>query len=117
MSQADGSDVLPLTIRFSPHMVPDMNTQRYATLTITTNDPMVPTLTLQLYGAGTVPSVYATPTFCNFTDPNDPCGGSRRSRTSRRSTLQRRLEHAVDRLGEVQEHRHERPRGVTADSP
>ncbi|MFL5318271.1 MAG: hypothetical protein ACJ790_01345, partial [Myxococcaceae bacterium] len=52
--------------------------QRYAILTITTNDPVYPTLDVALTGLGVAPSAYASPTFCNFTDPNDPCGNSPR---------------------------------------
>jgi hypothetical protein len=74
MSQADGTNEIVLTIRFSPHAsATNMDTQRFAFITVTTNDPVTPMLQLQVEGQAVIPSIYAEPTFCNFADPAGGC--------------------------------------------
>jgi hypothetical protein len=73
MSQADGTNEITLVVRFSPHADMSGNTQRFGQITITTNDPATPMMQLSLAGNGVAPSIYAVPTFCNMTDPMDPC--------------------------------------------
>ena len=68
-----------LTVRFAPDKdSANADTQRYAVLRLTTNDPANPSFTLQLLGNAAEPSLYATPTLCDFSDPADSCGQSPR---------------------------------------
>jgi hypothetical protein len=76
MSQADGTNELQLVVRFSPHMDPSGDTQRFGAITVTTSDPNTPMLQLSLVGNGVAPAIYAAPTFCNFADMNDPCNAT-----------------------------------------
>ena len=76
MSTADGTAELELIVRFSPQSDGSGNEQRFANLTIATNDPQTPMLQLSLSGNGLQPAIYAVPSFCNFTDMNDRCGAT-----------------------------------------
>jgi len=73
MSIADGTDEKILVVRFSPEAVPLMDTQRFGTLTIKSNDFQTPQYTISLEGQGVIPALGPIPSFCNFNDPNDPC--------------------------------------------
>lgn len=81
LNAADENSELAFDVVFSPvnettnPSQPD-DGQRYAVLSITTNDPQYPTLDVALAASGSAPSAYVSPGFCNFTDANDPCGNS-----------------------------------------
>lgn len=83
LNSADDNSELTFNIRFSPvDETTDVQNPddgiRYAILNIKTNDPQYPDLSVALSGYGVKPSAYASPSFCNFTDPNDTCGNSSR---------------------------------------
>jgi hypothetical protein len=80
----DGTQETEAVIRFEPDGDESGNGQRYATFTIKTNSPF----TIQgednpgerrifLLGLAAEPAVYATPSFCDFSDENDKCGGTK----------------------------------------
>jgi hypothetical protein len=73
MSTADGTAEVTLLVRFAPQPAMPPDVQRISILTITSNDPVTPSLVIALQGNGVSPAIYAVPTFCNFTDPNDLC--------------------------------------------
>ncbi|MHB8877688.1 MAG: hypothetical protein ACYC8T_28690, partial [Myxococcaceae bacterium] len=74
LSTADGNAETVLSLRFAPENDGSGITQRFATLTLKTNDPANPTFDVTLYGSAADPSVYATPTFCDFSNLTDTCG-------------------------------------------
>ena len=75
LNTVDGA-VLPVRVAFRPQQDSNFpnDGQRYATLRVTTNDPSNSPLEIPLSGLGKTVTVYASPTTCNFSDPNDFCG-------------------------------------------
>lgn len=79
LSTADGTEELTVKIRFSPIDDGSGNDSRDATLVILSNDPATgdgtsqPSL-LALSAMGVKPSIYTSPTYCDFSNPNDTCG-------------------------------------------
>lgn len=86
LTTADGNAETSLKIRFAPENDNSGVTQRYGLLRILTNDPNLNTADsdpdndgvyeVTLTGNAAEPAVYATPTFCDFTNPSDLCGNS-----------------------------------------
>ncbi|MBI3184239.1 MAG: hypothetical protein HYZ28_19065 [Myxococcales bacterium] len=84
LTTADGNAESTVTIRFAPEDDGSGITQRYAILKIKTNDPNLNTgdgdptndgvYDVQFAGNASQPAVYATPTFCDFSQPADTCG-------------------------------------------
>lgn len=77
LNAADDNSELRFKVRFAPVDESPVNAdpQRYAILTLTTNDPNFPSFDVGLFGNGNKPSAYASPTFCNFTPPPGADGG------------------------------------------
>ncbi len=84
LTLADGTQELEALVRFEPS--PDENGDglRSALLRIQTNDPRkdlseqnAGERTLSLYGTAVQPNLYATPSYCDFTNPDDTCGGTK----------------------------------------
>jgi hypothetical protein len=77
LNTVDGSELV-FKVAFRPQQDPQFpnDGQRFAVLRVSTNDPAYPELDVQLTGAGKTVTVYASPTTCNFSDPNDLCGFS-----------------------------------------
>jgi hypothetical protein len=71
-------------VRFSPEDDGSGDTQRYALMRITANDPSLSTnggvFEVLLYGAALKPDLFANPTFCDFT--NGPCGTTAKGATT-----------------------------------
>lgn len=76
----DGTQEYFLVVDFQP-VEDNSGDTRYAMLSIKTSDPANPTFDLQLQGNGLAPSLYVTPTFCNFTDTGN-CLGARTGNTA-----------------------------------
>ena len=74
LSSADGTQEISITIAFSPTNDGQGNPQRDAVLTITTNDALNPKMLIALAGNGVIPSAYASPTLCDFSNASDSCG-------------------------------------------
>lgn len=81
---ADGTQELDAAVRFLPDNDGSGDGQRYAIFTIQTNSTQVfdqgeapGTMRVLLAGRGSEPAVYATPSFCDFTDDADLCGGNK----------------------------------------
>ncbi len=81
LTTADGASEQPITVRFAPEAEGSGNTSHFALLRIHTNDPNIENgdqtkgvFDLTLYGAGVAPDIYSFPTYCEFSDPNVPCG-------------------------------------------
>jgi hypothetical protein len=81
LNQADGTQEITITVRFTPTDDNTGNLGRYATLVIKSNDPTygdgsVQPARISLEGQAIKPSVYAQPSRCDFANPLDPCGFS-----------------------------------------
>ncbi len=74
LTTTGGNNELLLAVRFSPQRSTPGDDQRYAILTVKTNDPTNPEFPITLIGAGSDPAIYVTPGFCNFSEPLDTCG-------------------------------------------
>ncbi len=81
---ADGTQEMEAVLRFSPDDDGSGDGQRYAIFNIQTNSTQVfqqgdepGLLKLSLLGLAAAPSVYASPSFCDFTEANDTCGGTK----------------------------------------
>ncbi len=74
LTTADNASESVLSVRFAPENDGSGIDQRFAALTLKTNDPAQPTFDITLYGSAANPSVYSTPTFCDFTLASDFCG-------------------------------------------
>jgi hypothetical protein len=79
LNQADGTQEVTVTVRFTPTDDNSGNLGRYATLVIKSNDPTfgnggVQPARISLEGQAIKPSVYVQPSRCDFANPLDPCG-------------------------------------------
>lgn len=81
LTQSEGRQSTKLKIRFSPEDDGSGNLTRFATLRIKTNDPNakdgdnnVGGFDVLLTGSALEPSIYTTPTRCDFSDNADLCG-------------------------------------------
>lgn len=84
LTTADDRAEDELVVRFAPESDNSGTTQRYAVLTLQTNDPSLNAgdgdpsndgkFDLLLAGNAAEPSLYAQPTFCDFSNPSDLCG-------------------------------------------
>ncbi|MBL8952467.1 MAG: choice-of-anchor D domain-containing protein [Myxococcaceae bacterium] len=73
MSTADGTDEKTLVIRFAPEEDGSNDTQRFAVLSITSNDFVNPLFTISLSGEGVTPALGALPTSCRYNEALDIC--------------------------------------------
>lgn len=81
LNSADGTQEITVTVRFTPTDDNSGNTDRSAYLTILSNDKVYGDGSAQparigLTGQGVKPSIYATPTYCDFSNASDLCGFS-----------------------------------------
>ncbi len=83
LTQSGGLQTTKFKIRFAPEDDGSGNLTRFATLRIKTNDPNALDsdgnkggFDLQLSGSALKPSIYTTPTRCDFSDPADLCGNA-----------------------------------------
>jgi len=83
LTQSGGLQTTKLKIRFAPEDDGSGNLTRFATLRIKTNDPNamdgdnnVGGFDVLLTGSALKPSIYTTPTRCDFSDPTDLCGNA-----------------------------------------
>lgn len=79
LSTADGTEEMTVRIRFSPVDDGSGNTDRFASLVILSNDPLLgdgfaQPARIALSATAVKPSIYTSPTFCDFSNPLDPCG-------------------------------------------
>lgn len=74
-----------LKFRFEPKDDGTFDGQRYAIVNVKSNSPKSPSA-LTLYGYASQPSLYTTPTFCDFTDDADKCGGFKTATTGGNSS-------------------------------
>ena len=79
LNTADGTEEMTVRIRFSPVDDGTGNTDRYASLVIKSNDPLLgdgfaQPARIALSATAVKPSIYTAPTFCDFSNPADPCG-------------------------------------------
>jgi hypothetical protein len=79
LSTADGTEETTVRIRFSPVDDGTGNTDRYASLVIRSNDPLLgdgfaQPARIALSATAVKPSIYTSPTRCDFSNPADPCG-------------------------------------------
>lgn len=77
LSLADGTQELELEVRFEPRDNGTQDPQRYAYMKVSSNSVTSPESMIMLYGAAAEPSLYTTPTFCDYTNPNDTCNGTK----------------------------------------
>ncbi len=77
LSLADGTQELELELRFEPRDNGMPDPQRYAYMKVSSNSVTSPESMIMLYGAAADPNLYSTPTFCDYTKPNDDCEGTR----------------------------------------
>ncbi|MBX5484030.1 MAG: choice-of-anchor D domain-containing protein [Myxococcaceae bacterium] len=77
LSTAAGTAEQELRIRFEPKEDGTGDGQRYAQLTVRSNAAKSPESLVTLFGYTVTPAIYATPPYCNFTDANDTCGGTK----------------------------------------
>jgi hypothetical protein len=83
LTQAGGLQTTKFKIRFAPEDDGSGNLTRFATLRIKTNDPNAKDgdnntggFDILLAGSALEPSIYTTPTRCDFSDPADLCGNA-----------------------------------------
>ena len=85
LSTADGTDETTITLRFTAtdDSSGSSSQSHYAVLTLLSNDPLIgdgaanpARLTIQANAIK--PSIYVSPTSCNFTNPQDVCGNGTR---------------------------------------
>ncbi len=76
LTTSGGNTELIASIRFNPQRSTPGDDQRYAILTLSTNDPSMPEFDITLTGSGSDPAIYVTPGFCNFSEPLDTCGNA-----------------------------------------
>ncbi len=80
LSTADGTEETTVTIRFAPlDDGSSADSYRFASLAILSNDPTfkdgsIAPARIQLSAQAIKPSIYATPSICDFSNTNDPCG-------------------------------------------
>ncbi|MEW5739189.1 MAG: choice-of-anchor D domain-containing protein [Myxococcota bacterium] len=79
LSTADGTAETIVRIRFSPVDDGSGNTDRSASLVIRSNDPLLgdgfaQPARIALSATAVKPSIYTSPTRCDFSNPNDLCG-------------------------------------------
>ncbi len=81
LSTADGTDETIITVRFTAtdDGTGASNQSHYAVLTILSNDPQygdgfANPARITLQANAVKPSIYVTPTSCNYTNPQDACG-------------------------------------------
>jgi hypothetical protein len=79
LSTADGTQEMTVRIRFSPVDDGSGNNDRFASLVILSNDPLIgdgfaQPARISLSATAVKPSIYTSPTFCDFTNPLDRCG-------------------------------------------
>lgn len=85
LSTADGTDETTITLRFTATDDGSgaSSQSHYAVLTIKSNDPVIGDgaanpARLTILANAIKPSIYVTPTSCNFTNPQDVCGNGTR---------------------------------------
>ncbi len=76
LSTADGTAEITITVAFTPTDDGSGNAQRDGVLTVTSNDPVNPSLLIALSANGVKPAAYATPTVCDFNNASDKCGNA-----------------------------------------
>ncbi|MBL9037220.1 MAG: choice-of-anchor D domain-containing protein [Archangium sp.] len=81
LSAADGTQEITVTIAFSPTDDGSGDIDRSAELVILSNDPrfgdgLSQPARVSLTGNAVKPSIYAVPSLCDFSNPNDRCGYS-----------------------------------------
>lgn len=79
LSTADGTEEMTVKIRFSPVDDGSGNNDRYASLVILSNDPLLgdgfaQPARIALSATAVKPSIYTSPTFCDFSNQLDTCG-------------------------------------------
>lgn len=79
LNTADGTDETTVRIRFSPVDDGSGDTDRFASLVILSNDPLLgdgfaQPARIALSATAVKPSIYTSPTFCDFSNPLDLCG-------------------------------------------
>ncbi|MCC6336979.1 MAG: choice-of-anchor D domain-containing protein [Myxococcales bacterium] len=79
LSTADGTEETTVRIRFSPVDDGTGNVDRFASLVILSNDPLLgdgfaQPARIALSATAVKPSIYTSPTFCDFSNPSDLCG-------------------------------------------
>jgi hypothetical protein len=88
LTSSGGNDETTLLVRFTPEEDLSGNTQRYAILSLKTNDPTNPEFLFTLYGNGVKPSLSVAPTSCVFSDPTQNCGNTPRVANEARFAVQ-----------------------------
>lgn len=81
LSTADGTDEITVIVRFTPTDDGSGNNQRFASLKILSNDPLygdgfAAPARIALNANALKPSIYTSPTFCDFSNPLDTCGNA-----------------------------------------
>lgn len=77
LNLADGTEEMDVSIRFEPKDDGTNDGQRYAMLKVGSNAAKSPNSLITLFGYASQPAIYATPTFCDFTDTDDTCNGTK----------------------------------------
>lgn len=76
LSTADATDEITITVAFTPTDDGSLDAQRDAVLTVTSSDPVNPSLLIALSANGVKPAAYATPNACDFSNASDKCGNA-----------------------------------------
>jgi hypothetical protein len=84
LSLADGTQQMELEVRFAPQDNTSPDGQRYAYMKVLSNSVTSPESNIMLFGNAAEPSLYSTPTFCDYTGPGD-CQGTRVPTTGQNS--------------------------------
>ncbi len=77
LSLADGTQEMEVEVRFEPRDNGSFDGQRYAYMKVVSNSVKSPDSMITLAGIAAEPSLYTTPTFCDYTDPSDTCNGTK----------------------------------------